>query len=558
VESVAWVSERKDVLSTFFGLLSLGFYARYARAERGPGVAPGIGRPSRDYCLALLFFALSLMSKAMLVTLPFLMLLLDYWPLQRLVISAGKQSWLHLLWEKAPFFVLTVISSIVTFFVQRTGGALELRDIPLRNRLANALISYVRYIGKLFWPSDLAALYPYHRAWPLWHVLSAALLVFALSLVVVSFARKKPFLAVGWFWYLGTLVPVIGIVQVGEQSIADRYTYFPSIGLCIALIWAVACLAHHWRWIKPLIATAAVLLLAFFSICARNQIKYWCTSLDLLTHTLTVAGGSAMIHNNMGILLESQNNLTEAKEHFIEAIRLEPAYDRARFNLARILAAEGRSQDAVSEITGMSRAWELEAHQTLAKIFQEQMKTNEAISQLAAAIPLDPTNASLRESFGLLLAEQGKTAEASEQFAALVQMRPDPQSHYHLALLLLIQGKAEESIIHYKEAIRLKPDWPEPLNDLAWLLATYSRAELRDGPRAVELAERACKLTNFREARFLGTLDAAYAEAGRFTEAMTTAEQAKTLALAAGNKTIAALAEERLKLYRSGAPFHRQ
>jgi tetratricopeptide (TPR) repeat protein len=418
------------------------------------------------------------------------------------------------------------------------------------------LVSYLRYIGKMFWPSNLAALYPYHHSWPVWYILISACVIFGFSLAVLCLARKEPFLPVGWFWFLGTLVPVIGIVQVGEQSIADRYTYFPMVGLLIALVWGVSGVVQQHRWVKMSLTVVCVAVLVALSVCAKNQIRYWRTSMDLLTHTLTVAGGSALIHNNLGALLENQNDIAGAKLHFIEALRLEPSYDRARYNLARMLAAEGKSDDAASEIKGMSRAWELESHQTLAKIFLQQSKTNETIAQWAAAVPLDPTNASLRESLGLHLAQQGKTAEASEQFAALVQLRPDAEAHYYLALSLVAQGKTREAAEHYQNAIRLKPDWPEPLNDLAWIFATDPHPDLRNGPEAVRLAERACNLSNRGEARFLGTLDAAYAEAGRFQDAITQCDQTIKLAVSTGQQEIGELAAKRLELYRAGRPFH--
>lgn len=233
-----------------------------------------------------------------------------------------------------------------------------------------------------------------------------------------------------------------------------------------------------------------------------------------------------MVHTDLAAALQEQGDVSGAEEHFRAAVRLQPTNALPRANLIKSLMAQG--------------------------------KTNEVVAQYDEWLQLNPSDAGVRENFGVLLAQLGQFSQAAAQFQQLVDLRPDAQSHYRLALALLLQGKAEDAIVHYQEAIRLKPDWPEPLNDLAWLLATCPRAELRKGRQAVELAERACKLTNSKEARFLGTLDAAYAEAGRFPEAITTAEQAKGLALAAGDQTIAELADQRLKLYRSGLPFHQQ
>lgn len=564
VESVAWISERKDVLSTFFALLSLLAYIRYTEKK------PESKGATLTFGLSVLFFALGLMSKAMVVTLPFVMLLLDFWPLKRpakfemeiLKVQGSKfrvQGLLPFFQEKVPFFALTFFFTV--FSSRVLAAASTTYSTPSTpNLIANAFVSYLRYLGKTFWPIHLSAFYPRTAALPLTEVAASVAAIVILSLLAIYLARRRPYTFVGWFWFVGTLVPVIAL-PFGDHAMADRYTYFPLIGIFIALVWAAADLEIQSHGFPPALASsilagAAVVLIALCALVSSRQVKYWRTSKDLLEHVLAVSGDSAMAHNNLAALLMVERDWPAAEKHLTAALRLQPSFPAPRVNLARVLAQEGKPNEAAQELNYLNPAWKAEGHRQLGEVFLSQMKTNEAAEQYTFAVQLAPSNAPTRETLGLLLAQQGKVAEASDQFVALVQLRPDARSHYHLALSLLIQDKVEEAINHYQEAIRLGPDWPEPLNDLAWLLATSPRAVLRNGARAVELAERACHLTQFKEARFLGTLDAAYAEAGRFPEAITTAEQAKNLAVAAGDKTIADLAEERLKLYRAGLPYH--
>lgn len=579
VESVAWISERKDVLSTFSGLLSLLSYLKFVDLGSGSNSEGNSNLKMRSnlryYVLAFVFFALGLMSKAMIVTLPFVMLLLDYWPLGRLNNPGCRHAqteqsmnqkfdvrdFLALVREKLPFFILAFLFTVISSQALAQSSAIRSQASPA-NTVANVCVSYLRYIGKTFWPIKLAAFYPRAEALPLWQVAASAATLIALSALAILLLRRRPYVGAGWFWFLGTLVPVIGL-PFGDHAMADRYTYVPLIGLFIVVVWGIADLKSHTEGLSPaegnlVLAATGVVLIGACAIVSRHQLKYWRNSEALLEHILAVSGDSAMVHNNLGVLLMVKRDWTAAEKHFVEALRLEPTFPAPKANLATVLAHEGKAKEATEQLNGLNPAWQIEGHRLLADVFLEQMMTNEAIEQYSAAIQLSPTNAPIRESLGLLLAEQGKIAPATEQFEALVKLRPDASSHYHLALSLLMQGKTEEAINHYQESIRLKPDWPEPLNDLAWLLATGTRADLRNGPKAVELAERACKLTQYKEARFLGTLDAAYAEAGRFAEAITTADQARNLALATGDKTIADLAGERLKLYKAGLPFHQQ
>ncbi len=559
VESVAWISERKDVLSGLFFMLTLFAYVEYVRiksevrnpkSETNPkfeGRAAKQSKPTKNmpgsgyfavnyvcvYLLVLLLFALGLMSKSMLVTLPFVLLLLDYWPLRRMtiVVSRDEQQFdvrcfLPLAFEKLPFFILTILFTVISSHALKAANAIpSLGNLSIVQIASNAFIAYVRYIGKALWPLHLAAFYP-RPEWPLWLALTSGLAILILSIAAVYLGRYRPYIPVGWFWFLGMLIPVTA-VPLGDHSIADRYTYLSFIGLFIVLAWGAADIASHFHARQSrFIPIPGLALIVTLAVLSRNQVRYWRTSKDLFEHVIAVSGEGLMVHNDLGVTLLEQGDFPAAEEHFSAAARLEPSNAIARLNLIRVLTAEG--------------------------------KTNEVVTQYSDWLRLKPSDATARENLGMLLIQLGRNQEAIEQFETLIRLKPDAQSYYRLALAELIAGQPEQAINHYQEAIRLKPDWPEPPNDLAWLLATSSQAKLRNGSEAVQLAERACKLTQYKEARFLGTLDAAYAEAGRFPEAITTAERAKNLALAAGDKTIADLAEERLKLYRSGVPFHQQ
>jgi protein O-mannosyl-transferase len=572
VESVAWISERKDVLSMFFFILTLWAYNRYVegrrrnaecRMQKEAGGAEHslatLNSPTINYLLSLLLFAFGLMSKPMVVTLPFVLLLLDHWPLRRLEIDK-KNSALRtlppLVLEKLPFFVLAAISTVLSYCLQEgEGDTALLGPLPLGNRLGNAAISYLRYVGKMLWPAHLAVLYPHPRAWPVWQVAVAVAVLLGLTLAAVRSARRHPYVPVGWFWYVGTLVPVIGLVQFGEQSIADRYTYIPMIGLFIVLAWGLWEITARWPQRYLLLSSAAVLVVVLLALGTRVQLQYWRTGRALLEHSLESAGGTAVIHGNLGIILAEEGNAEEAKRHFQAALRLQPDYHRARSSLVITLARQGKMDEATNAIPGLAPTWEAETRRQLGEDLIEQSKIDEAIVQLSTAARLDPTNAPIRERLGLTLAQAGRPAEASDEFAALVRLRPDAQAHYYFALSLLARGKPEQAADQYREAIRLKPDWPEALNDLAWMLATDARPELRNAAEAVRLAERACELSGHKEARFLGTLDAAYAEAGRFAEAITVAEQARNLALAAGDQVVADAATARLEQYRAGRAY---
>jgi tetratricopeptide (TPR) repeat protein len=346
VESVSWVAERKDVLSTLFWFLTMLGYVRYLQR-------PGLSR----YLLVLLSFALGLMAKPMLVTLPIVLILMDFWPLRRLQPGqSGKESHgkvkeslaFHLVWEKAPLFALTALSSVVTFLAQQKGGAVRSLDaFPLDTRIANALVSYVSYIGKMIWPHDLAIYYPHQGALPLWQAAGAALVLLGLSALFLGGAWRRPYLAVGWLWYLVTLVPVIGLVQVGIQAMADRYTYIPLIGLFILIAWGVPDLMAAWRCRRVVLAISVAVALSGSTMCTWLQVRHWKNSITLFKHALNVIPDNALAHDALGIALAHQGRLDEAIRHYSEALRLK-TYAETHINMGNALARQGRLDEAIS------------------------------------------------------------------------------------------------------------------------------------------------------------------------------------------------------------------
>jgi tetratricopeptide (TPR) repeat protein len=650
VESVAWVSERKDVLSTFFFMLMLLAYSRYASpkvenpASSGESIEPrttGIKNRAGWYWLALVLFACGLMSKSMLVTAPFLLLLLDFWPLGRLrpaggakdETSAGAKTKseilranLPFLVEKIPFFALSAAASVVTFRAQKGGGALDMiPNLSLGARIANALVSYCRYLGKLVWPLQLSGFYPYRGHWPFITVALASLLFLAVSAVVLLTRRKRPSMLVGWLWFVGSLVPVIGIVQAGLQSIADRYTYLPYIGLFIAFAWVAPDLASPDWWRRLAICAPVSAVLLALIMLTQHQTKYWRDTRTLFEHAAAVSPGSVVAQNNLGNCLVDAGESAEAAKHFAEAVRLQPDsrtplenlanciglepdrwpeaielyrralkiegapttqynfacllfrkgdfaegeahlrealrlmpdYLQARFYLGLLKFQQHSNAEAVQELSAALRLQTnfAPAHIVLGEVLTEQQKWEEAVAHLRAGLEEMPGSVEGHQSLGVALVSQGKFAEGMPELQLALKSSPDAKTHYHYALALHALGKFDEALTHYREAVRLEPENPDYLNDLAWLLATCAKDGVRNGEQAAQLAEKACSLRD-QEARFWGTLDAAYAEAGRFDDAIATAQKARDLAVGAGQHDVADAAERRLVLYKERKPYH--
>jgi Flp pilus assembly protein TadD len=511
VESVAWVSERKDVLSTFFWLLTTWAYVSYVRSSL-----------RSRYLLALLCFMLGLMAKPMLVTLPFVLLLLDYWPLGRLQsappsrgvgsTNSGSIRWRNpgsqayrLVREKIPFFALSAIISVVTFWTQRSGGGVKSLDLyPLKVRMANSLISYVKYIIKMIWPQDLAALYPLPTSGlPMWQAPWAGLLLLLITIAVIKTIRNYPYLTVGWFWYLGTLVPVIGLVQVGTQAMADRYTYIPLIGLFIAISWGGADLAARWPRRQPFLTTISIVLLLVLTIATHQQLRHWRTTSavflraldvidsrslgDLLKHEVftldqAIAHYSeprktrpdhAIAHNILGINLVREGRLEEAVSQFSQALKINPDFALAHNNLGALYARTGDPEQAVAHY---SEALKIEpqhakAHNNLGEILYRQGRLDQAASHFSQALRTDPDYAEAHHNLGSVLARQGKIDQAIDHLSRAVEIRADyPEAHNSLGIALARQGKFDSAIDHFSEALRLKPDYVPARTNLDFAL----------------------------------------------------------------------------------------
>jgi tetratricopeptide (TPR) repeat protein len=413
VESVAWVSERKDVLSTFFALLTIWAYMEYVRK-----------RSSRHYCVVVLCLAFGLMTKPMLVTLPFVLLLLDFWPLRRRLVP-------QLLYEKIPLFLLAAASSVVTFVVQQQGHSVSARDaLPLGFRVANAILSYFAYVGKALWPSGLACFYPYPYLFPSTPLLATAVVALMLS-VVLAFrvAKKYPYVPVGWFWFLGTLVPVIGFVQVGSQSMADRYAYLPLVGLSLIVSWGVPDLLSGVPRRKSLLLAASALAVALLAIDAHMQVKYWKDSVALWSRALDVTSNNYMAHYALGSELGARGNHQEAIAHLQEALRINPEYTPGYNSLGIQLAESG--------------------------------KLNEATVQFSEVIRRDPGDASAHNNLGNILVAEGKLAEAAQEYEAALRLSPDYlDARSNLASLLIKQGNFEAAIREASEVLRIDPSHP--------------------------------------------------------------------------------------------------
>ena len=464
VESVAWAAERKDVLSAFFWMLTLMAYTPYATSGRRQvtQTASFLSRVtchvSPYYFLALFFFACGLMSKPMVVTLPFVLLLLDFWPLNRFssfqfqISSSEESTTTHhqpstksvfgLIYEKLPFFALTLAASMVTYIVQNSGRELWSPGVlSFPSRLANALWAYERYISKTFWPVDLCMFYPHPYHWPASLAIGAALLLAFWSGFSIWRARQNPYLPVGWFWFLGTLIPTIGLVQVGSQSMADRYMYIPSIGLFILVVWSINDILNwrpRWRYATALAGGAA---LVGCLVGTEIQLSYWQNSIVLFRHAIAVTTDNFVAYTCLGETLSDLGMKKEAMMICAEAVKISPDSPVAQYNFGMALLRNN--------------------------------KPDEALAHLDAAGLLAPHNSEIQYNLGLFLLMHNKPDEAAGHFAAALVERPDfAEAHFRMAQVLSRQHKSKEAIFHYREALRLKPEFPEAKAALGQLLST--------------------------------------------------------------------------------------
>jgi tetratricopeptide (TPR) repeat protein len=474
VESVAWVAERKDVLSGVFFMLTLLAYASYVRLPR-------IAR----YLLVIFVFACGLMSKPMLVTLPFVLLLLDYWPLGRI----KGRLWKRVL-EKIPLIALSVVSSTVTFLVQK-GAVGHTEELPMFERITNAIVSYVLYIWQMLWPLKLAVFYPHpENRLPLWEIVLCLGLLICATAVAIALRKRRPYLITGWLWYLGMLVPVIGLVQVGWQGRADRYTYLPQIGLYIAATWGATELTAFYRHQRTILATATILVIGALTSCAWVQTSYWRDSERLFRHAAAVTTNNDVADNNLGI------------------------------------------------------------------VFLGQGKVDEAIALLQTAADLRPDNSPAHENLAKALLQKGRVAEALIHYRKLLELQPDNMEvHNIVGTVLVQQGHLAEGVDEWQKVLTVEPDNGNATSNLAWVFATSPDQSIRNGARAVQLAEQAVRISGGRIPILFRTLAAAYAESGRFPEAIQTAQRGIELANSQGNSGLVAELQGAIALYQEQQPF---
>jgi protein O-mannosyl-transferase len=512
VESVAWIAERRDVLSGLFFMLTLGAYAGYVRRPQS------LGR----YLMVVLMLALALLSKPMVVTLPFVLLLLDYWPLKRFAQPGGRSVPWRLIAEKVPLLALSGAACVATLFAQQEA----IQSLPLSLRIGNALVSYVAYLGQMIYPAGLAVNYPYPgNGLALWKIIAAFVLLLVISTGAVATWRKQPWFLIGWLWYLGMLVPAIGLIQSGLRAQADRYTYLPQIGLYVLLTWAVADLCAGWRHRRVVLGGGSASILLALIFCARTQASYWRNSESLWTHTLVCTSDNVIGHNNLGDALLKKGSVNEAIAHFQKALQIKPDYVEACYNLGNALLQKG--------------------------------EVDEAIAQYQKVLQIKPDDAETCYNLGNALLQKGRVDEAITHYQKALQIKPNyAEAHINLGNVLLQRGHVDEAIAQYQKGLQIKPDSPYVLNNLAWLLATSPDAHIRDGVQAVKYANRACELTHYGMPPLVCTLAAADAEAGRFNDAVETAQRALQLAEAQSNTALADAIRSQMKLYQAGLPFH--
>lgn len=506
VESVAWVSERKDVLSTFFLMLILLAYVGYVRGGR-----------KWMYPVVLLLFALGLMAKPMLVTLPLLLLMLDYWPLKRMhqegKRQSGMQAWARLIVEKIPFFALSAGSSIATVMAQGRGGAVSSLEVyPLGIRAANSLVNFINYIIKMVLPTKLAAFYPHpYDTIPVWQVAGSALLLVGIFALVIRLRGKYPYLAVGWLWYFVTLIPVIGLVQVGLQAMADRYTYVPYIGLLIAIAWLVPDLLIKQQEprkppqgrgkartrTEPISSVAsglgalAVLWIAVLTGLTYSQASHWENSVLLFQNAIENTRSNYIAHNNLGTALKDLGREDEALENFRQAVRFKPDHALANFNLGFSLAQTGETEQALKHFhAGLKTSPEdAKAHFCLGMLYANNGETEKAVAHYNKSLQLDPNVAEAHNNLGVIRTNENKLDEAAKHFREAIKLKLDyVQAHNNLGTVLVRQKKYDKAIKRYQQAIQLDPENGQTRSNYA--TALYSKGDYAAAWREVQLARK--------------------------------------------------------------------
>jgi len=521
VESIAWVTERKNLVSTFFSLLTLISYSRFITSKK-------VGR----YILTLVLFALALMSKPAVVTLPCVMLLLDFWPFRRMTIfdQNGRVNLQTVLKsksvfvEKIPFLLLSMVSSTLTLAAHQDLGMLApATKPPLELSLGNIFVSYVTYIRKFFLPNDLAVFYPFPTSIPISETFGCIGLLAAITFFAIFVARKSPYVTVGWFWFVGVLVPMTGIVHVGIQAMADRFMYLPIIGLLVAICFGV----RNWlankkfTWGAGAVVTGGALVICV--AVARAQVPHWKNDYEMFEHARQVTKDNYMAYTAVGGIYLRQGDFDRAMTNFAVALEIRPTFPDIHLSLGYAMLYRGRFSDAEKEFLEALRLQPRypEARVNLAKSYQFMGNLDAAVSNYQQALVLQPNSA---------------------------------EGHLRLGDVLLMKGQFREAGVHLRQALDLQPDSVEALGRLAWLLATHNNSNVRNGAEAVQLAEKACKLTSFSQAQPLNALAAAYAEVGDFKQAEATAERALQVAQSKNQAALVKMTQALLELYRAGKP----
>jgi tetratricopeptide (TPR) repeat protein len=612
VESVEWIAERKDVLCGFFFLLAI---MAYAKAQSS------ISRFRYGWVIVL--YLLALMSKPMAVTFPCVLLLLDFWPLRR-ARGLDWPAWLRLVLEKWPMFLLSALWCGITMWAQGKSEAVASEvALPLSERATNAMVAYFDYLRVLFFPWHLSIYYPYQHHQPLILGAAAALALVLLTCLAIARANRWPWVVVGWLWFIGMLIPVIGLVQVGGQGWADRYLYLPCIGFLVLVVWAGAEIATRLPALKLLVPAAA---LAFAAVTTL-EIPYWKDTSTLFGRALEVTRDNYLAMTLVGSMKADKGQLDDAITLYRSALAIKPIYPEGHFFLGRALERKGQTNDALAEynqalklrpefdaaniMVGLELTKEKKFDQAIAH-FQAALKDNpenaaaesdwgmalmkqgrwkesvehyeqalrfdpnlaearnnlaigylqegrlaDGVTQLRAALNLDPSDTETKYNLGQALNQEQQWSEAAELLKPLAQTEPsnfNVQFQYGLSLEHL--GQTRDAMSHYAAALLKNPDFPDALQHLAWIAATDARPELRNGTQAVELASRACEATQQKRPAILLTLAAAYAEAGRYREAVSTVERVEELAKAQGQKELAAEAARLGSIFKSDRPFH--
>ena len=468
VESVAWISERKDVLSTFLGLLMIGAYYHYIKAPH-----------FKNYLLVIIFFSLGLLAKPMIVTFPFILLLLDFWPLKRFhnkadnllqserITHLGIKGNFPLIIEKIPLFILSIASCILTFMVQKSGGAVvPLKVLPLKTRIANALSSYVSYILKAIWPHKLAYYYPYPiNTFSMWQICGTILLIISIIIGTMYLSRKYPYMLVGLFWYIGSLVPVIGLVQITNQAMADRYTYISLIGFFIIVVWGVPDILKTWQYRKRFLCVSGAIILSLLISRAFFQTRHWKNSITLFENGVNVTTENNFhALNNLATALVDKGRYDEAFLYMSRALKMDPQRKDVRMNYANLLFLKGKPDNAISQYREMLQvdSDNADAHYNLACVLSSQNKLNEAVTHYNETLRIDPEYAKAHYNLGGICLNQGKIAEAFMHYAEVTKIKPDyVQAYNKLGLILFRQGKFYKAKVLLSKAIQIDPNYSE-------------------------------------------------------------------------------------------------